>query len=72
MISQENYYAGALLTGIITFIASWIYCIVKYGFLLGVGLGWLPAIITAVVIGFAWPLVAIVIVGGVLLFLTRF
>lgn len=33
-----------------TFIGTWIYCIATYGFLFGVGLGWLPALICA---GFA-------------------
>lgn len=28
-----------------TFVGVWIYCIAEYGFLLGVGLGWLPAMI---------------------------
>jgi hypothetical protein len=32
----------------IAFASSWIYCIAHYGFLLGVGLGWLPSIIVAV------------------------
>ena len=33
------YGTGVLITGIITFIISWIYCIYEYGFLVGVGLG---------------------------------
>jgi hypothetical protein len=37
----------AFCVGAITFISSWIYCISTYGFLLGVGLGWLPSIIVA-------------------------
>jgi len=49
-----------VLTFILVFIGSWIYCIATYGFLLGVGLGWLPALITAAVsgaiIGFLWPI----------------
>ena len=38
---------GQKISAIIIFIGCWIYCIASYGFLLGVGLGWLPAIITA-------------------------
>ena len=34
-----------LVVGAITFIVSWIYCIATYGFLFGVGLGWLPSLI---------------------------
>ena len=56
MISEENYLVGAILVGIPTFIGTWIYCIIHYGFLLGVGLGWLPSIITAFIIGLTWPL----------------
>lgn len=41
------------LAGLITFIGAWIYCMANYGFLFGFGLGWLPAIILAVMVGFA-------------------
>ena len=58
----EWYPIGAIFTAIITFVGSWIYCIATYGFLLGVGLGWLPSIIVAVIAGFLWPLIAIAIV----------
>jgi hypothetical protein len=33
---------GAIV-GVVTFVGGWIYCIATYGFLLGVGLGWLPS-----------------------------
>lgn len=56
------YGTGFAITAIITFIGSWIYCIAKYGFLLGVGFGWLPSIIVAVIAGFLWPLIALAIV----------
>ncbi len=36
-----------IFVGLITFVSSWIYCIAAYGFLLGVGLGWLPSLIVA-------------------------
>ena len=32
--------------GILTFLGSWIYCALVYGYLLGVGLGWLPSLVT--------------------------
>ena len=51
--------------GAITFIASWIYCITEYDFVLGVGFGWIPAALCAGIIGwsvfFLW--------GGAVLFL---
>ena len=47
---------GFLITGAITFIGFWIYCIATYGFLLGVSLGWFPSLIAAAIIGALWPL----------------
>jgi len=52
------YYVGALVVGAVAFLGSWIYCVASYGFLLGVGLGWLPSLIVAYIAGFAWPLLA--------------
>lgn len=57
----EWYSIGFGITAFITFIGSWIYCIAAYGFLLGVGLGWLPSIIVAVIAGALWPLIALAI-----------
>ena len=53
------YGTGVLITGIITFIISWIYCIYEYGFLVGVGLGWIPSLIVSVIVGLLWPVIAI-------------
>ncbi len=58
---SEWYSIGFGITAFITFIGSWIYCIATYGFLLGVGLGWLPSIIVAVIAGALWPLIALAI-----------
>ena len=45
---------------LITFVWAWWYCAATYGFLLGFGLGWLPAAILAALVGgfvwLAWPL----------------
>ena len=41
-----------LVTRIVVFFGSYIYCIATYGYLWGVGLGWLPSLIIAVVAGF--------------------
>jgi hypothetical protein len=53
----------AALTGPATFLAVWIYCAITYGFLLGFGLGWIPALILALLVAvatiFLWPLVAL-------------
>jgi len=66
MEESEVYYGGFTITAIITFIVSWIYCIVSYGYLLGVGLGWLPSLIVAFVAGLIWPLIALALIIGVL------
>ena len=54
------YKIGFLLIWAAVFIASWIYCIITYGYLLGVGLGWLPSLIVATIVAFLWPVIAIV------------
>jgi len=57
MDEHEWYWFGYKICFGIVFIGCWIYCIAAYGFLLGVGLGWLPSLIAAGVIALAWPLV---------------
>jgi hypothetical protein len=63
----EWYDGGAAITAGITFIGTWIYCIAAYGFLFGVGLGWLPSLIVAFIAGALWPLIALAIAIIVLL-----
>ena len=67
------YRIGFVITWIVTFIGSWIYCIAAYGFLFGVGLGWLPSAIVATVAAFLWPLIAlcVLVVGGLVYFDAR-
>lgn len=60
-MSEEDYELGVKITSWIVFIGSWIYCIAEYGFLFGVGLGWLPSLIVAVIAGLLWPLICIII-----------
>ena len=55
------------MIGFLTFAGCWIYCISTYGFLFGVGLGWLPAIICAGFAALLWPL-AVVAVGILFIF----
>jgi hypothetical protein len=66
---MSRYVTIGWLFAVPTFIGSWIYCIAAYGFLLGVGLGWLPSAICAVVMVWLWPVAALALVGvvGVLL-----
>lgn len=55
-MSDHAYVWGVFIVGIPTFLGCWGYAIAQYGFFLGAGLGWLPALaITAVTAGL-WPL----------------
>jgi len=58
------YRIGGYITGVITFIVCWIYAIASWGFLLGVGLGWIPSLFIAVIARFIWPLLALVLIIG--------
>ena len=60
------YLIGYLITWALTFLGFWIYAISEYGFLLGVGLGWIPSAIAATVVSLFWPLYALLL-GGLLL-----
>lgn len=67
-ISQKNYYdIGFWITAVIAFIACWIYAIAHYGFFLGVGLGWIPSLIIAIIAGLIWPLIAVVLMIGIII-----
>ena len=74
---METYWKVAeitsLITGVLVFIGTWIYCIATYGFLFGVGLGWLPACIVAVIVGaiagHLWPLILLGIIPLVVSFI---
>ena len=57
----DVYIWGYYITAVITFVICYIYCIATYGFLLGVGLGWLPSGIVARIVGYLWPLVVILL-----------
>lgn len=50
------FWIGYKISWVLVFIGSWIYCIASYGFLLGVGLGWLPSLIVASLASFLWPI----------------
>ena len=64
---DDEYLKGAIGTGILVFIGTWIWCIAEYGFLLGVGLGWLPSAITAFFAGLLWPFILLAVIGLILL-----
>ncbi|MCL9685716.1 hypothetical protein, partial [Legionella maioricensis] len=51
----EIYHFISLIVGVVTFITAYIHFISTYGFLLGVGLGWIPALICGVTFAYIWP-----------------
>ena len=61
------YVNGGLTVGFFTFAISYIYCIATYGFLFGLGLGWLPSLILATIVGFVWPLLAALVLVAIAL-----
>lgn len=68
---KENRYLAigkvlGVIVGGLTFVGAYIYCIANYGFLFGLGLGWLPSGIFAVIVGVGtwllWgPLLALIL-----------
>lgn len=71
-MNEDVYSVGAVITGLIVFIGTWIWCISEYGFLLGVGLGWLPSGIVAIISAFLWPFIAFAIAAVVVFFILIF
>ncbi|MEK7574512.1 MAG: hypothetical protein AAB514_03215 [Patescibacteria group bacterium] len=65
----DGYIIGAYITGALVFIGVWIYAIASWGFLVGIAIGWLPAIIAAFIAGLLWPLVVLVVIGLIVLIL---
>ena len=51
------YKIGYALCWVVVFIGSYGFCVASYGFLVGGGLGWMPAGIFATIVSFAWPVV---------------
>lgn len=73
LIDHEQPYlaVGAVLGGLaalLVFAGSWIYCVVTYGFLIGVSLGWIPstilATITLLIVMYLWA--PMILLGGFL------
>jgi hypothetical protein len=61
---RNIYEIGWKVTGVIFFIGLWIYAFSEWGFLIGLAIGWLPALIGALIAAYLWPLiVALVIIA---------
>jgi len=60
MENSNNWYQiGFYISFTILFLGFWIYCIATYGFLIGVGIGWLPSLIAAGILSAMWPLLIV-------------
>ena len=55
-ILRGIYGVGALVVGGLAFLGSWVYAVSAYGWFLGGGLGWFPAIFIGMIVGALWPL----------------
>jgi hypothetical protein len=62
ILDSDWYRTGAVITFWLVFVVSWLGCIVSYGFLLGVGLGWLPSAIVGALAALLWPLLLALVV----------
>lgn len=61
MADHKIYTFFGVIIGLVTFFACWAYAIFQWGFLLGLGLGWLPSFFIALIAGFVGP--ALVVIG---------
>ena len=52
--------------GAITFFVAWAYAIARFGWFLGLGLGWFPAGVIALLMAVLWPLL---VLAGIILYL---
>ncbi len=54
---------GVWITGVLSFVVIWIYALASWGLLIGLMVGWIPALIGGVILGFLWPLVLLAVIG---------
>lgn len=56
------------ILAILALFGAWGYFVVHFGILWGLTLGWLPAFVIAVLVGYFWPYVLVLAVAASLLF----
>jgi hypothetical protein len=54
---EGRYYQGCVSCGLIIFCTSYVACIATYDFIFGVGLGWLPSLMMALIFCWLWPVI---------------
>lgn len=63
VIVYAIYVIGAFLVGAVTFIGSWLYAASRFGWFIGIGLGWFPAGVIGVIVGVLWPVIALLAIA---------
>lgn len=61
----------------LTFLSCWGYAIALWGWFIGIGLGWIPALVIATIVALLFPLAAfltciVVLIGLIVFVVTRF
>jgi hypothetical protein len=66
-MESSTYMVGVWITGVLSFVIIWIYALASWGLLIGLMVGWIPALIGGVILGYLWPLVALAVIGIIFL-----
>ena len=64
---NNGYMVGVWIVGVLSFIVIWLYALVSWGFLIGLMIGWVPALIGGFILGWLWPLVVLAAIGIIIL-----
>lgn len=59
----DDHEKGFYIVGGIVFLLAWLYAVVTYGLFLGLGLGWLPALVIGFIAGILWPFILLLLLG---------
>lgn len=70
-MTRATYSNWAWALGMLAFPCCWIYSVVRFGLFVGIGLGWFPSLVIAVLVGLAWPLIPLSAATLALAFLLR-
>ena len=62
LIQSDTYQLGFAITGGITFLGVWAFACFQWGFLVGLAIGWLPALIAGAIVGALWPILLALLV----------
>jgi hypothetical protein len=58
-VAEAAYLLVSGVAGLATFVACMSYTVSKYGWLFGIGIGWIPSLFIAAIASYLWPLVAV-------------